>query len=125
MSAAQYWYDKAPAKSAYDISDHIRQSFWRNGLGSAWFQVTRAEAPYAALGRWQQAAHVKATTQVLGVASQQQGRRAHVPRSTVVAISVVTAVMSLCTGHLWATASSSLICASVRSPVMRSVAFRR
>ena len=53
MSAAQYWYDKAPAKSAYDISDHIRQSFWRNGLGSAWFRVTRAEAPYAAEGRWQ------------------------------------------------------------------------
>jgi len=52
MSAAQYWFETTPGTNTFDITEHIRQSFWRYGLGSAWMKATRAEAPYAAEARW-------------------------------------------------------------------------
>src|SRR5438067_209912 len=52
MSAAQYWYETNPGMNLYDISEHLRQSLWRYGLGTAWVQATRAEPPYTAEGRW-------------------------------------------------------------------------
>lgn len=52
MSAAQYWFETTPGTNTFDITEHIRQSFWRYGLGTAWFKATRASAPYAAEARW-------------------------------------------------------------------------
>jgi hypothetical protein len=78
-----------------------------------------------ALHGGQQAAHGEAAAQVLGVALELQGRPVHGMRSAEVLISVVTVVMSLCTGHFCATVSSSLIWASVRSPLICSRAVRR
>ncbi len=52
MSAAQYWFETTPGTNTFDITEHIRQSFWRYGLGTAWFKATRAEPPYTAEGRW-------------------------------------------------------------------------
>jgi hypothetical protein len=52
MSAAQYWFETTPGTNTFDITEHIRQSFWRYGLGTAWFKATRATAPYAAEARW-------------------------------------------------------------------------
>lgn len=52
MSAAQYWFETTPGTNTFDIGEHVRQSFWRYGLGSAWFTATSATAPYRAEARW-------------------------------------------------------------------------
>lgn len=52
MSAAQYWFETPPGTNLFDITEHLRQSFWRYGLGTAWFTATRAESPYQAEARW-------------------------------------------------------------------------
>ncbi len=52
MSAAQYWFETPPGTNLFDITEHLRQSFWRYGLGTAWFTATRAEPPYTAEARW-------------------------------------------------------------------------
>lgn len=57
MSAAQYWFETHPGTTLFDIGEHLRQSFWRYGLGTAWFTATRAESPYAAEFRWSNAVY--------------------------------------------------------------------
>ena len=52
MSAAQYWFDTTPGTNTFDIGEHIRLSFWRYGLGTAWFKATSAVPPYMAEARW-------------------------------------------------------------------------
>ena len=52
MTAAQYWYETPPGANTFDISEHLQQSFWRYGLGTAWFKATRAQPPYTAEARW-------------------------------------------------------------------------
>ena len=87
--------------------------------------VEEYERPHrlARQGR-QQPAHREAATQILGMAAKLQ-HGAHGKRCTVVLISVVTWVMSLCTGHFCATASNSASCASLRSPLTSSRVARR
>ena len=69
----------------------------------------------------QQAAYDKTAAQVF-VVGFEQGGGVHATRSTLVVISVATVVMSLCTGHFVATASSSCSWASLSAPRICSVA---
>ena len=92
--------------------------------------IEKQEGPHGlALHSGQQAAHGETAAQVLGMAREGQKRSAggiaHAARSTTVLISVVTVVINLCTGHFCATASSSAIWASVRSPLTCSRVARR
>ena len=74
--------------------------------------------------RRQQAAHHEAGAQVFVVPAQFEFN-AHASRPSVVVISVVTVLISLCTGHFCATACSSCSCASLKLPCTLSVALRR
>lgn len=55
MAEARWFFQAEPA-SKFVIQEHLRQTYWRAGLGTLWIECRQATLPFRAEGYWEDVA---------------------------------------------------------------------